>query len=192
MYFYLSLIEANPVFASQLGGSSGHIAVALSQNYPNLKLIVQDLPTVEQAFRAYVPTELTSRIAFHAHDFFNPQPVVADVYFMKAVLHDWPDKYAIKVLRALLPALRHGARVILCENCLPPKYNEKGDKVMPLPVERMMTSLDLQMLVALNSKERTVHEWKNLLMQADKRFELVNVATFPGTAWGLLEVVFRS
>lgn len=174
-----------------MGGSSGHEAVGLAQNFPNLKLVVQDLPTVEQAFRAYVPAELTSRITFQAHDFFNPQPVVADVYFMKGVLLDWPDKYAIKVLRALLPGLRHGARVILCETCSPPKYNAKGDKVMPVPVERMMTSLDLQMLVALNSKERTIQEWKSLLVQADERFELANVATFPGTAWGLLEVVFR-
>jgi hypothetical protein len=64
--------------------------------------------------------------------------------------------------------------------------------VLPVPVERMMTSLDLQMLVALNSKGRTIQEWKSLLLQADERFELANVATFPGTAWGLLEVVFRS
>jgi hypothetical protein len=175
-----------------VGGSSGHEAVALAQNFRNLNIVVQDLPTVEQAFHAYVPVELKSQVTFQAHDFFNPQPIVADVYFLKGILHDWPDKYAIKVLRALLPALRHGARVILCETCLQPQYNVKGDKVMPVSVERMMTSLDLQMLVTLNAKERTIQEWERLLMQADERFKLANVATFLGTAWGLLEVVFRS
>jgi hypothetical protein len=148
------------------------------------------MPTVEQAFQDYVPTELNSRVSFQAHDFFNPQTVAADVYFLKGVLHDWPDKYAINIIRALLPAMRPGARIIIYETCLQPQYNSKGEKTMPLPIERMMTTLDLQMLVTLNAKERTVDEWESLFLKADQRLKLASVKTFPGTAWGLIEVVF--
>jgi hypothetical protein len=165
--------------------------VALAKTFPNLKLIVEDLPSVEPAFRAYVPAELGSRVTFQAHDFFQPQPVVADAYFLKVVLHDWSDKYAIKILRSLLPGLRTGARIILCEACSPVKYNEHGVKVLPLPIERMMTSMDLQMLVSCNAKERTVQDWNDLFAKADERFELANVVISPGAAWGLIEVIFR-
>lgn len=178
--------------AIQVGGSSGHDAVALARSFPSLKIIVQDLPGVEPAFCAYVSPELASRVTFQAHDFFEPQSVVADVYFLKVVLHDWSDKYSMKILRSLLPGLRDGARIILCESCAPPMYNEEGEKVLPVPAERMMTSMDLQMLVSCNAKERTVQDWNSLFVRTDERFELANVVTFPGTTWGLLEVVFHS
>lgn len=38
------------------------------------------------------------------------QPVKdADVYFMRAVLHNWPDEYCVRILRNLLPGgtIRH-------------------------------------------------------------------------------------
>ena len=55
------------------------------------------------------------------HDFFEEQPVKgADVYLLRWVLHDWSDSYAVRILRALIPALNKGARVILNETVLPP------------------------------------------------------------------------
>lgn len=62
---------------------------------------------------------------------------------------------------------------------------------MPLPIQRIISAIDLQMLVAFNSKERTLDNWKTLLAQSDERLELINVSTLPGNAWSLLEIVFR-
>lgn len=159
--------------------------------YPKLKLIVQDLPAVEDAFKKTVPSELATRITFQAHDFFQPQTVVANVYFMKAVLHDWPDEQASKILQALVPALRPGARIILCEGLAPPFDTEEWDS-MPLVARQMLSALDLQMLVISNAKQRTVQDWKGLLALADSRLVLANVFTLPSGTWAVLEVVFRS
>lgn len=43
----------------------------------------------------------------------------ADVYFFKWIFHDWSDKYCIKILRALIPALKKGARIVVNEFIVP-------------------------------------------------------------------------
>jgi hypothetical protein len=54
-----------------------------------------------------------------AHDFFTPQTVVADVYLLRWILHNWSDKYCMRILRALIPALKPGARVVVNEDVRP-------------------------------------------------------------------------
>lgn len=55
-----------------------------------------------------------------AHDFFTEQPVKgADVFLLRCILHDWSDKYAIKILRALVPALKPDVRIIVNEAVVP-------------------------------------------------------------------------
>ena len=119
-----------------------------------LKCVVQDLPQLEGGFNAVVPDDLKPRVTFQVHDFFTPQPVKdADVYFFRLILHDWPDKYAIKILQNTVPAMKNGARVIVVDIVQPPPGGAPAWK------ERLGTTLDMQMMVALNSKERTQEEW---------------------------------
>ena len=63
--------------------------------------------------------DLQRRITFTHHDFFEPQPVQADVYFFRHVLHDWPDADCVRILQALIPALKDGARVLISEGAMP-------------------------------------------------------------------------
>ena len=103
-----------------VGGSYGSICVALARNYPSLRFIVQDRPEVVNVGRQELPRELIDRVMFFEHDFFDDQPVKgADVYILRWVLHDWSDQYAIKILRALIPALKTGAKVLINEIILP-------------------------------------------------------------------------
>lgn len=173
-----------------MGGSTGHDASLLARNYPKLSLIVQDLPEVEAAFRSHCPSDVSSRITFQKHDFFTPQTCQADAYFLKTILHDWPDKYATRILRNLLPALKPGARILLCEIIATPTYDMQGKHLLPLPIRRMASASDLQMLVLFNSNERSLEDWKRLIKCADERFEVVNVSSVPGALWSLIEVVF--
>lgn len=84
--------------------------------------------------RASVPADLQGRIEFMTHDFFHPQPVKgADVYLLRWILHDWPDAYCVKILRALRPALKKNVRVLVAEAVMPPRG------VLPLPQERFVT-----------------------------------------------------
>ncbi|PSN75191.1 sterigmatocystin 8-O-methyltransferase precursor [Corynespora cassiicola Philippines] len=78
-----------------------------------------DLPKVIDDAKTKAPAELSHRMTFQAHDFFEEQPVKnADVYYFRWILHDWSDKYCVKILRALIPALKPGARLLFSERCL--------------------------------------------------------------------------
>ena len=102
-----------------MGGSHGTAALALASVFSNLTIIVQDLPSVISK-APQLPPDLASRVSFQAHDFFTEQPVSgAEVYFFRYIFHDWPDKYCIQILRALVPAMRKGSKIIMNEFCLP-------------------------------------------------------------------------
>lgn len=115
-----------------LGGFRGRISVALAERFPDLDLLVEDMGMNEQEAHAAVPTHLKPRVNFRVHDMFLPQPVSADVYYIRQVLHDWPDKYSIKVLRQQIPALKKGAKLLLNESLLP----EAPGSSLPLWRER--------------------------------------------------------
>jgi hypothetical protein len=54
------------------------------------------------------------------HDYFTPQPVKeADVYFYRFVFHNQYDDKAIQTLRAAIPALKRGARILINDEILP-------------------------------------------------------------------------
>jgi hypothetical protein len=111
-----------------VGGADGHVSRALSKAYPRLNMVVEDLPEVVAAAEQAWPT---SRVQYQAHDFFSTQPVVAaDVYLFRWVFHDWPDHYVVRILRAQVPALRKGSRILVNESLSPPTGS------LPLTLER--------------------------------------------------------
>lgn len=62
----------------------------LAEYFPNLKIVIQDLPSCQAKFDdGYISDELKKRISFVAHDFFTPQPIQADIYLFKWVFYDW-------------------------------------------------------------------------------------------------------
>lgn len=104
-----------------VGGSLGRFSVVLADKVKDIHCIVQDLPEVVAEGTSKLPARLTDRVTFMAHDFFTEQPVTgADVYFFRWIFHDWSDKYCIQILRCLIPALKHGARVIISDMTLTP------------------------------------------------------------------------
>ena len=101
-----------------IGGSQGMSAVSIARRLLEIKCVVQDLPEVISG--ASAPDDLNGRVTFMAHDFFTEQPVKgADVYHLRWILHDWPDKYATRILQNLIPALKKGAKILVSEMCLP-------------------------------------------------------------------------
>jgi hypothetical protein len=101
-----------------VGGAGGSVCFEIAKKAPSVKCIVQDLPFI--IAMAHPPPDVASHLEYMPHDFFTPQPVKgADIYFMRWVLHDWSDKYALRILRNLIPALKKGAKIILNESVLP-------------------------------------------------------------------------
>ncbi|KAK7714917.1 hypothetical protein SLS57_006989 [Botryosphaeria dothidea] len=174
-----------------VGGSAGHDAVVLARNFPELSITVQDLSKVKSEFDASVPEEFRDRVKFMEHDFFQPQPVQADVYMFKMILHDWPDQEAAKILRALVPSLKPGARVLLFEYI--GSHDESGDgPALPRSIQQMGTATDLRLMALFNAKERPVDAWKHIFKLADERFEVSNVKANPQqNFFAVIEAVWR-
>jgi hypothetical protein len=136
-----------------------------------------------------LPADLNNRISFQTHDFMTLQPIKgADVYFLKHVLHDWPDLVSVKILQNIVPAMttfedNKGSRLLIMDSVMP----EMGE--VPLTVMQLNTSMDLQMMVALSAKERTKADWEALLRTADQRLRIVSVRQPTGSADAVIEVV---
>ena len=153
-----------------VGGGNGHISIALAKAYPSLKFVVQDLPDAVNAGKASLAPALASRVEFQCHDMFNPNPVHgAEVYYLRHILHDWPDSHAILILKALIPALKAGNRILVSDSVIPPPG------VLHPQDEKLVRYLDMQMMVLHNARERTEEDFANLFQQADKRLKLQKV-----------------
>ena len=100
---------------SQMGGSSGFISAVIAEAHPDLRFIVQDLEDEIPQGKTRLPSNLTGRIQYQAHDFFTPQLLKAEVYLYRYVFHNWSDEDSIRILRALRPALTPGARLMIVE-----------------------------------------------------------------------------
>lgn len=108
-----------------VGGSRGHFVRDLVELNPGFRVVVQDLPRVVEGlakeFGDGGEGGGKGNVTYQAHDFFDPQPVVgADVYFLRHVMHNHPDEECVNILRALLPALKEGGRVLVSEYVVPP------------------------------------------------------------------------
>jgi hypothetical protein len=105
-----------------VGGGHGAVATALARATRDVHFVVQDLPATAAQGAELLAAELQGRVEFAAHDFFTQQPVKgAEVYFFRYILHNWADKYAERILKAVVPAMKDGSRIV-CYEFLP------GDK----------------------------------------------------------------
>ena len=103
-----------------IGGGQGSVSVALACAFPDLSFVVQDFDGTVAEGRKNLPGELTDRIEFMTHDFFEPQPVKdAQVYFFRGIFHNWPDKYCVRILQNLVPALRKGSTIVMQDAAAP-------------------------------------------------------------------------
>ncbi|KAI2618479.1 putative O-methyltransferase [Hypoxylon sp. NC1633] len=163
-----------------VGGADGYVSRALAKAHPRLTMVVEDLPDVVAA------AEPTDRVKYQAYDFFSAQPVAtADVYLFRWVFHDWPDHYVVRILRAQVPALRKGARILVNESLSPPPGS------LPLTLDRTVSFMDMLMLGLNNSRLRTVAEWQDIFTEADSRFGTVRSFSDVESALSVLEVVWE-
>ncbi|KAL8856172.1 MAG: hypothetical protein Q9178_007210 [Gyalolechia marmorata] len=166
-YDWLSLGESTVV---DVGGSHGSFSIPLAQSFPSLRCIVQDRPEVIASGQESLPSNLRDRVSFMPHDFFNEQPIKgADIYLLRWILHDWSDKYAARILQALIPALKPGSKVLVLEQVLPVPGEVSKHQ------EQAYRSLDLTMWATHNAKERDLEDWKALFRTADRRYEITSV-----------------
>ncbi len=137
-----------------LGGATGHLAVAACRRYPALRAAVFDLPEVLPLARELVSTtDVAGRVEAVGGDFFaNPLPD-ADLYALGRVLHDWSEDKIVALLGKVFEALPAGGAVLLAEKLI------ADDRAGPEWAQMQ----DLNMLLVTEGKERTLGEYAELL-----------------------------
>jgi hypothetical protein len=144
-----------------VGGSQGVLLAGLLASSPEARGVLFDRDDVIAEARHVVESgPLRDRIEMVAGDFFANVPEGGDLYVLKSILHDWPDERCAAILANVHRAAAPHSRLLVVETILP-------DEPQPSPVAFM----DLNMLVMLNGRERTVSEYTALLRDAGYEVE---------------------
>lgn len=147
-----------------VGGGSGATAHVLLQHLPAVAVTLFDLPEVVAGARpALTAPPLSHRCSVIGGSFFDQIPPDCDRYLLLAIIHDWRDDEAIRILRNLAVVLRGRARALVVETTLP----EHGQ-------DSFAAASDLLMLTLASGRERTEAEHRGLFAAADLTLEAVH------------------
>ncbi|KAI0887606.1 S-adenosyl-L-methionine-dependent methyltransferase [Annulohypoxylon maeteangense] len=162
-----------------IGGGTGQILQDFRSDVPQYtgRLILQEIPEVVAA-ATEKGVGADGRIELQVHDFFTPQPIKgARAYFMRSVLHDWPDEQCRKILAQLKDVMEPGYSKILISDCVISDQNAAWQHI----------SMDLYMMAQLSSRERTEREWRELIDSCG--LDIVGIYNKGDGNEGLIEVV---
>ena len=86
-----------------LGGATGHLAIAACERYPSLRGVVFDLPETGILAREIVAASpAADRIEVIAGDFFVDDLPEGDIYSLGRILHDWTEAKGLALAQANL------------------------------------------------------------------------------------------
>ncbi|RAK82263.1 S-adenosyl-L-methionine-dependent methyltransferase [Aspergillus fijiensis CBS 313.89] len=121
--------------------------------HPQPNLILQDLPAVIASIPASVSATFPGCVTLQPHNFFDEQPTRrARAYFLRTVLHDWPDRQVLQILGRLRDAMAEDSVLLVNEGVVP--ETRAG---------LMAVQTDFIMLCNYGALERTRAQWVDLL-----------------------------
>jgi len=140
-----------------VAGSHGAFLSAVLQRVPEARGILFDLPHVIASAEAPLrAASVADRVETRSGSFFESVPSGGDTYLLKQILHDWNDDDCVRILRAIAAAMPTTARLLVVELLI----DDQGP-VTPAPF------VDLNMLVMLAGRERTLPEFEALFARAN-------------------------
>ncbi|KIJ34904.1 hypothetical protein M422DRAFT_262863 [Sphaerobolus stellatus SS14] len=170
-----------------VGGSSGHMVLDLMKEYPKLKAIIQDLPPVVEQAKEFWTKENPQaiekqRVEFVPLDFLKETPVPnCDFYYLRHILHDWPNSDCQKILSNIRNAMGPKSRLLIHEFVLQHAVRDTSEAAANQAPEPLLPNYgmgrirlyqqDINMMVLFNSKERTLQEFVQLAEQTGFKFE---------------------
>lgn len=129
-----------------VGGGHGHLLHAVLDRHPHTTGVLFELPATA------ADVAPTPRCDVVAGDFFTDTLPAADAYVLMNILHDWDDKSAVDILRAVAAAGRESsASVLVLETILPETSQPHWAR-----------TLDVLMLAVTGGRERTLAEYRDL------------------------------
>jgi len=136
-----------------VGGGTGALLAEILRARPALRGTLVDLPrTLARSGEIFQAAGVAARVTTIGQSFFDPLPSGADLYLLKNVLADWPDREATALLRRCAEAARPDGRVVVVGGVSP------DDAGVPSP--------ELLMLVLVGGKQRGLREFRELAGQA--------------------------
>jgi hypothetical protein len=136
--------------------------------HPHVRGVLVDLPgTVARAAEILQPAGVASRAQVSGQSFFDPLPTGADLYLLRGILNDWPDREALAILKRCAEAARStpGSRVIVLKSVGP---------------DNTPKDLTIEM-VLVGGKHRTITEFRDLARQAG--LQIVSAGPQPSGAF---------
>ncbi|KAL4797715.1 S-adenosyl-L-methionine-dependent methyltransferase [Aspergillus venezuelensis] len=164
------LAVSNPstdVVIVDVGGNRGTDLASFRTRFPPSDLpgraSLQDQVAIIDKAKTETQYDPSLGIEMQGHDFFTPQPIKgAKVYYLRLVIHDWPDKEALEILSHIRDAMSEDSILLLNETLV-------AEEGVPLYDAWM----DMTMLALMSALNRTESQWKTLLEKVG--FELVKV-----------------
>jgi len=134
-----------------VGGGTGAMLAETLRRWPEIHGTLVDLPrTVALSGETFQAAGVAERVTTVGQSFFEPLPAGADLYLLRGIVNDWPDREATAILRRCAEAARPGGRVVVLKGIWP---------------EGAPRDLTIEM-VLLGGKQRTVGEFTALAREA--------------------------
>jgi acetylserotonin N-methyltransferase len=143
-----------------LGGATGHLAIAACQRYAGLKAVVFDLPAaLPLAQEIIAASGVADRVTVAGGDFFVDELPAGDLITLGRIIHDWSEEKIHRLLKRAYDRLPQQGAILLAEKLLSEDHSG--------PRAAQMQSLN--MLACTEGKERTLTEYESLLTKAGFR-----------------------
>jgi SAM-dependent methyltransferase len=141
-----------------VGGGRGALLGRLLQAHAGMTGVVLDR-TIDGTADHLAMLGVADRAEIVMGDFFSAVPGGGDLYVLKAIIHDWDDAAATRVLANCHAAMAPGARILLIERLMPERATADNQTVLS----------DVLMMALEHGQERTEAELKRLLADAGFR-----------------------
>ena len=130
-----------------VGGGTGAMLAEVLRARSGVRGTLVDLPrTVAKARETFKAAGVADRATIVGQSFFDPLPAGADLYLLRKVINDWPDREAAAILRRCAEAARPDGRVVVLGGIVP---------------DGTPRALSIEM-VLLGGRHRTVSEFRDL------------------------------
>jgi SAM-dependent methyltransferase len=134
-----------------VGGGTGAMLAEILRLRPGLLGTLVDLPRTVAGSHEILPAAgVAERVTVVGQSFFEPLPAGADLYLLRGILNDWPDREAEAILRRCAEAARPGGRVVILKGV------QEDDAPVRLTIESVL----------VGGKQRSVSEMRALACNA--------------------------
>src|SRR2546421_10989643 len=135
-----------------VGGGTGALLAEILRARPESQGTLVDFPrTVARAGSLLQAAGVGERVRTVGQSFFDPLPSGADLYLLKSILNDWPDREVLLILSRCAEAVRPSGRVVILDGVTP---------------DDSATALFTPEMVLLGGKDRTLAEFQELAGRA--------------------------